>query len=70
MNDVLICLDYNNIAKFNDLETDDVIEDYVKEAKKILVDLVGKEVGPAKKDVLQKVQIDITALDERIKKNG
>jgi len=70
INDILICLDYNNIPKFNDLETDDVLEDYIEEAKNIFEDLVTKEIDQAKKDVFQTVMIDIATLEAKIKRIG
>ena len=70
MNDVLICLHYNNIRKFKDLETDDVLEGYIEEAKKVFADLVTKEIDQAKKDVSQKVMVDIVGLKAKVVKNG
>jgi len=70
INNLLICLDYNNIPKFNDLETDDVLEDYIEEAKKIFTDLVTKEIEQTKKDVLQTVMVNITALTARVQSIG
>jgi len=70
INNLLICLDYNNIPKFNDLETDDLLEDYIEEAKKIFADLVTKEIDQTKKDVLQTVMVDLTTLAAKVQRNG
>jgi len=60
INEILVCLAYNNIFGFNTLETDDLVS--LKEITKTFDDLVAKKIYP--------VIAGITALKATARKNG
>ena len=49
----LECLDYNNMSRFQALETDEFLNDNIEEVKTITAKLVMKEIDQAKKDLLK-----------------